>query len=160
MTAETTIYETSDGPRAKQIVETVDAVEPAFVAFVRNCATHCQDPTFPQTGQRGPKERGQWANSDGSITYMQQVEEFDDAGRGIRMIRLIKHAAPGEPKEGALRMIAVGLPNNARLELRWEMVVSATEVRGTSLEIAVDGAGRDKCIAAFREWSGSTALKA
>jgi hypothetical protein len=76
------------------------------------------DPEFPQHGTRGPNERGQWTNDDGTITYMQQVEEFDDAGRGIRTIRLIKHATPGGPNEGALRIVAVGLANDAMLELR------------------------------------------
>jgi hypothetical protein len=112
------------------------------------------DPSFPQSGDRGPKERGQWTNDDQTITYMQQVEELDGDKRGIRTIRLLRHRLPGEPNEGALRVIAVGLANDAVLEVRWNIIVSATEVRGQDAELKVDGANKDKCIADFRECFG------
>ena len=147
--------EFSEGPRAIHTVETVDAVEPELVNLVRGYARWL-DPSFPESGERGPKERGQWTNDDQVVTYMQQVEEFDGDGRGIRTIRLLRHAVEGGPNNGALRVIAVGLPEGSTLELRWNNVVSAEDVRGLSAELTVDGPNKDKCIAAFNEWFGVT----
>jgi hypothetical protein len=153
MSDETTTQETATGPRATRTVETVDSVEPELAQYVRRSAL-LLDPSFPQSGDRGPKERGQWTNDDQTITYMQQVEELDGDKRGIRTIRLLRHRLPGEPNEGALRVIAVGLANDAVLEVRWNIIVSATEVRGQDAELKVDGANKDKCIADFRECFG------
>lgn len=51
---------------------------------------------------------------------------------------------------GAIRIIAVGAANDARLELRWNFVASLTEVRGTTAELTVDGARHSDCVADFR----------
>jgi hypothetical protein len=156
MSTETTTIEMATGPRATQIAETVDVVEPEFVSFVRRAARRL-DPSFPQSGQLGPTERGQWTDDDQVVTLMQQVEEFDDDGRGIRTIRLVRTGVPGGPHDGAVRVIAVGLANDAALEVRWNITISATEVRGKSAQLKVDGARKDVCIAEFREWFGVTA---
>lgn len=146
-------YEVAKGPRATRTVETIDAVEPELVTFVRASARSL-DPSFPQSGTRGPKARGQWKDDDQVPTLMQQVEELDTQGRGIRMIRTVTTRTPGEPHEGAVRVIAVGLPNGARLEIWWDIILSATEVRGTSIELTVAGEGKQKCIADFHDWFG------
>ncbi|HTL34380.1 MAG TPA: hypothetical protein VL326_14735 [Kofleriaceae bacterium] len=143
-------YETAAGPFATRIVETLDAVEPELVTFVRTWARYLDARDLAE-GTRGPKERGQWVDDDGITTYMQQVEDFDADGRGIRTIRLLRHEVEGGPNEGALRVIAIGLANDAKLELRWNVIVSPEEVRGTSAELTAEGAGREQCIAAFRD---------
>lgn len=148
-------YETATGPRATKIVESIDAIEPELVAFVRGTARWL-DPSFPQRGRRGPNERGGWTDDNQVETLMQQVEVFDAAGRGLRIIRLYRVVTPGDPHEGAIRVIAVGLANDAKLELRWNLIASHLEVRGTSAELTVEGPHQDQCVADFHEWFGVT----
>ncbi|HEU4729934.1 MAG TPA: hypothetical protein VFT22_18685 [Kofleriaceae bacterium] len=169
MTDDTATFETASGPRATVTVETLDAIEPQLVAFVRGAARWL-DPWFPQRGRRGPAERGGWTEGDGegggevAIT-MQQVEELQ-GGRGVRIIRLSRApaspaslASPASPgsggaHEGAIRVLAVGLADHARLELRWNFAASEHGLRGTSAELTVDGARREECVADFRCWFG------
>jgi hypothetical protein len=141
----------STGVRATQVIETVDDVEPELVALVRR-SVRWLDPSFPETGERGDNEGGQWTNDDGTVTQMQQVEEFDRSGRGIRTIRLLFDATGNDPQQCAVRVIAVGLPNDAVLEVRWNITVSTTEVRGNSAELTVRGANDEKCIREFGDW--------
>jgi hypothetical protein len=150
----TTTFETASGPRATKTVESIDVVEPQLTAFVRGTARWL-DPFFPQHGTRGPNERGGWTGDDGIETQMQQVEELDAEGRGIRVIRLYRVTPPGGPFEGAARIVAVGLSEGVELELRWNFVASDTEVRGTSAELTVDGSGKEECVADFRQWFAS-----
>ena len=56
------------------------------------------------------------------------------------------------PYEGAIRIVAVGVANEARLELRWIFLASDTEVRGTSALLIVEGARESECIADFVSW--------
>ena len=142
-------FATATGARATRTVESLDAIEPQLVAFVRGTARWL-DPGFPQRGRRGSAERGQWTDDDQVQTLVQQVEELVD-GRGIRIIRLYRVATPGGPHEGAIRVVAIGLAN-AELELRWNFVASEADVRGTSAELTVDGAREDECVADFRAW--------
>lgn len=57
-----------------------------------------------------------------------------------------------QPFEGAVRVIALGAANDARLELRWNFLATDIEVRGTSAELTVDGAGHGECVESFRSW--------
>lgn len=148
-------YETAQGHRATRTVGTVDEVEPELATWVRKTA-RALDPGFPQSGTRGPKQKGQW-ETDGVTTLMHLVEALDEHGRGIRIIRTIETGTEGEPHKGAVRVVAVGLPNNAQLEIWWDIIVSATEVRGTSIELTVDGECKQQCIAGFHDWFGEMA---
>ena len=148
-------YETAQGPRATRTVETVDAIEPELVMWVRTTA-RALDPAFPQNGTRDRKQKGQW-ETDGVTTLMHLVEELDEHGRGIRIIRTIETGTEGEPHKGAVRVIAVGLPNSTQLEIWWDIIVSAAEVRGTSIELTVEGERKQQCIARFHDWFGEMA---
>jgi hypothetical protein len=151
VTGDTATYVTAAGRRATRSVATVDEIEPELVAFVRT-AVRWLDPRFPQTGRRGPREGGGWTDDQQVETVIQQVEELARDGRGLRIIRLYRIAPPGEPYDGAIRIIALGAANDARLELRWNFVASETEVRGTSAELTVDGARHVECVEDFRSW--------
>jgi hypothetical protein len=150
-TGDTATYVSAAGPRATRSVATVDEIEPELVGFVRT-AVRWLDPRFPQTGRRGPREGGNWTDDQQVETVMVQVEELAQDGRGLRIIRLYRVAPPGEASEGALRIIALGVANDARLELRWNFLASVTEVRGTSVELTVEGARHVECIADFHSW--------
>lgn len=141
----------STGPRATRTAETIDPIERELVSFVRRTARWL-DLEFPADGQRGPNERGQWTGDDGVVTMMQQVEAFDGNGRGIRTLRLMRVGPPGGPHESTLRVVAVGLANHAQLELDWSFTTTDQELRGTSAELTVSGAGEERCVAAFRDW--------
>jgi hypothetical protein len=155
MSAGAVTHETARGPRATQIVDSIDTIEPELAAFVRGTARWL-DPWFPQRGRRGPNERGGWTDDKQVETLMQQVEELDAEGRGLRIIRLYRVVTPGGPHEGAVRVIAVGLANGAQLELRWNVVASSQDVRGTSAELTVKGPQHEACVADFHEWFGVT----
>ena len=83
---------------------------------------------------------------------MEQVEELYLDGGGVRIIRLYRLETPDGPHEGAVRVVAVGLANGARLEVRWNFVASDTDVRGTSTALMVDGVRRVQCVADFQRW--------
>ncbi len=68
------------------------------------------------------------------------------------LLRLYRMTPIDGPYEGAIRIIAVGVANEARLELRWNFVASDTEVRGTSALLIVEGARETDCIADFVNW--------
>jgi hypothetical protein len=151
MTSESATVETASGQRVTPIVESVDAIEPMFCTFVRGTARWL-DPFFPQRGSRSAPARGGWTGDDAVETQMQEVDEVDPDGRGLRLIRLYRMTPPGGPFEGALRVAAVGLPDGFELELRWNFVASDTEVRGTSAELTVEGRRKEECLADFRRW--------
>jgi hypothetical protein len=155
MNAETATFETASGPRATRTVDSLDMIEPELATFVRGAARWL-DPWFPQHGRRGPNERGGWTDDNQVETVMQQVEDFDREGRGLRIIRLYRIVTPGGPHEGAIRVIAVGLANGAQLALRWNFIASDQDVRGTSAEMTVEGPHRKECVADFHEWFGVT----
>lgn len=148
---DTATFVTAAGPRATRVVERVDDIEPELLGFVRN-AVRWLDPRFPQKGQRGQGVRGTWTNADNTETEMTQVEEMTPDGRGLRIIRLCRVVTEGEPCEGAIRVIAVGAANGARLELRLNFLASHTEVRGTSAQLTVDGPRCSECVADFLSW--------
>lgn len=141
----------STGPRATRTADSVDPIERELVSFVRRTARWL-DLGFPAKGQRGPNERGQWTGDDGVVTMMQQVEEFDSRRRGIRSIRLMRLGSPGGPHVSTLRVVAVGVANHAELVISWNFTTTDAELRGTSAELTVSGAGEERCVAAFREW--------
>lgn len=167
MSSETATFETASGRLATQTVESVDAIQPQLVpvddrliprdsgpgrvTFVRGAARWL-DAWFPQQGNRGPKERGGWTGEDGIETQMQQVGVLAPEGRGLRIIRVYRLTPPGGPLEGAVRVVAVGLPAGVELELRWNFIASETEVRGTSAELTVEGSCKEECVADFRQW--------
>jgi len=151
VTGDTATFVTAAGPRATRSVATVDDIEPELVGFVRT-AVRWLDPRFPQTGRRGSRERGAWTDDQQVETEMVQVEELAKDGRGLRIIRLYRITPPDGPYEGAIRIIALGVANNARLELRWNFVASETEVRGTSAELTVEGTRHVECVEDFRSW--------
>jgi len=146
--------EIATGSGATRTVDTIDLYEPVLISFVRSFARRI-DSTFPEGGEVGPKERGQWTDDEKITTYMQQVEHFD-GNRGIRTIRLLRHAIEGGPNEGAVRVEAVGLEDGAQLELRWNIIASPDWVQGTSAELKIEchPAYRAQCIAAFQEQFG------
>lgn len=121
---------TATGPGATRVVASVEAFEPLLVAFVRGTARWL-DPWFPQRGRRGEPAG-------------QVVEELDFERRGLRLIR---HA-------DALELVAVGL-EDATLALRWSYVVAGSEIRGTSVQLTVDGPHHASCIADFETWFGA-----
>jgi len=141
----------STGPRATRTADSADPVEREFVSFVRRTA-HWLDPEFPTEGHRGPSERGKWTDDAGVVTLLQQVEEFDTQGRGIRSLRLMRLGPPSGPHESTLRVVAVGMANAAQLELCWNFATTDEELRGASAELTVSGAGEERCVAAFRDW--------
>jgi hypothetical protein len=137
----------SKGARATRTVQTGADIERELMAFVRRTARWI-DLEFPETGQRGPGERGQWTDDDGVVTLMQQVEELDANGRGIRSIRYMR-VGKGD---GTLSVVAVGLPNNAQLDVDWSFTNTAEGLQGTQAMLTVSGAGEERCIAAFNDW--------
>jgi hypothetical protein len=156
MTADIATFETASGSRATRTTENVDSIEPELVTFVRGTARWL-DPTFPQHGTRGPKQRGAWTGDDGIETQMQQVEELDGDGRGLRIVRLYRVTTPGGPFEGAIRIVAAGFRLGVELELRWNFVASDTYVRGTSAELTVAGPHMQECVTDFRRWFAANA---
>jgi len=151
VTGDTAIFVTAAGRRATRSVASVDEVEPELLGFVRT-AVRWLDPRFPQKGRRGSPVGGGWTDDQQVETVVREVEELAPDGRGLRIIRLYRMTPPGGPYEGAIRIIAVGAANDARLELRWNFVASETEVRGTSVELTVDGARHVECVADFHSW--------
>jgi hypothetical protein len=151
MTDDTATFVMATGARATQTVARVDGIVPQLVAFVRGTARWL-DPDFPQRGRRGDAVDGSWTDDEGVETVMQQVEELYLDERGLRIIRLRRLQPPEGPHEGAVRVIAVGLGDGAKLELRWNFLASDTEVRGTSAALIVDGARRVHCVADFQRW--------
>lgn len=145
------IYERSSTDRATAVVASLDAIEPEFTTFVRRCAL-LLDPSFPQSGWRNQTHQGQWKSADQVTTIMQEAEDLDEHGRGLQLVRTVVPRDPGDPHEGAFRVIAVGLVDDAKLELWWEVVATATEVRGVSLELSVEGTAAPACVTAFRDW--------
>jgi hypothetical protein len=145
----TALFEIAAGPRATQTVDSVDAIAPQLVAFVRGAARWL-DPWFPQRGLPGPGERGSWTDH-GVTVAVQQVEELSD-GRGLRIIHL-RRGPSGDAHQGAIRVVAVGL-GRRMLELRWNFVAGEHGLRGSSAELTVDGDGGDQCVADFRRWFG------
>lgn len=127
---------TATGPGATRTVDSALAFEPLLVAFVRGTARWI-DPWFPKRGRRGPPV---------ILDDVQQVEELDFEGRGVRVIR----------QDGALRIVAVGLVD-ATIELRWSFAASGSEVRGTSAELVVEGPHHEQCVADFEHWFGNQA---
>lgn len=150
-TGDSATFVTASGPRATRVVANVDEVEGELLGFVRN-AVRWLDPRFPQKGRRGQGVRGAWTDAEQAETEMTQVEELTPDGRGVRIIRLVRVVTEGEPSDGAIRVIAVGVANDARLELRWNFITSETEVRGTSAELTVDGPRSTECVADFLSW--------
>ncbi len=151
VTGDTATFVTAAGHRALRTVASVDEIEPELIGFVRT-AVRWLDPRFPQSGGRRPGERGGWTDDQQVETEFVQVEELARDGRGLRIIRLYRITSPGGPYDGAIRIIALGAANGARLELRWNFVASEAEVRGTSAELTVDGARHVECVADFRSW--------
>jgi hypothetical protein len=127
---------TAIGKGATRTVDSVEAIEPLLVAFVRGTARWI-DPWFPQRGRRGPPT---------IVDNVPQSEELDFEGRGVRLIR----------EDGALRIVAVGLVD-ATLELRWSFAASGGEVRGTSVDLVVTGLHHEQCVADFECWFGDQA---
>ena len=150
-TSDTERFVTAAGHRATRSVASVDEIEPELIAFVRT-AVRWLDPHFPQSGDRGPRQRGGWTDDQQVETEFVQVEEVTGDGRGLRILRLYRISPPGEPYHGAIRVVALGAANGARLELRWNFDASETEVRGTSAELTVDGELHAECVASFRSW--------
>jgi hypothetical protein len=151
MTDDTTTFVTASGPLATRTVATLDAIEHQLVAFVRGTARWL-DPDFPQRGRRGDAVDGSWTDDENVETVMQQVEELYLDGRGLRIIRLHRQQTPDGPHEGAVRVVAVGLADDAKLEVRWNFLASDTELRGTSAALMVDGARQVHCVADFQRW--------
>lgn len=151
MSDDTATFITATGHRATCSVASVDEIEPELVAFVRTLVRWL-DPRFPETGRREPPVGGGWTDDQQIETQFQQVEELARDGRGLRILRLYRMTPPGGPFEGAIRIVALGAANDARLELRWNFVASEFEVRGTSAELTVEGAGQVECADDFRSW--------
>jgi hypothetical protein len=85
-------------------------------------------------------------------TLFTQVEEFDAHSRGIRVVRYVDLGQiEGDPYKCAMTVAAIKLANAAPLSLRWDFITSSEEVRGTSCALFVSGAGKEQCIAEFRE---------
>ena len=150
VTVDTATFVTAAGRRATRTVANVDEIEPDLRGFVRS-AVRWLDPGFPQKGVRGPGQHGSWTD-DQAATEFTQFDELSRDGRGLRIIRLYKTAPPGEPFEGAVRIIVVGAANGARLELRWNFLATENEVRGTSAELTVEGERQYDCIQDFQAW--------
>jgi hypothetical protein len=148
VTEDTAIYETATGPRATLAIESLDALEPQLVAFVRSSARWL-DARFPQAGRRGPNEGGGWTEDSGAAVTVMQTEELAE-GRGVRIIRLLR--ALGDARTGAIRIIAVGLAPPAQLELRWDFDAAEDGLRGTSAELTAEGAHHEECLADFHRW--------
>jgi len=149
--SDTETFVVAAGPRATRTVATVDEIEPELVGFVRS-AVRWLDPAFPQKGRRGDRVKGGWTDEQQVETEMTQVEELTPDGRGLRIIRLYRMTPPGGPFEGAIRVIAVGAANQAKLEVRWNFIASEAEVRGTSAELTVDGTRQFECVEDFKSW--------
>jgi hypothetical protein len=156
-------FEIATGPRATLAVETLDAIEPQLLAFLRGTARWL-DPGFPQHGTRGPAQRGGWSENQAADQVgnevanavdvdMQQVDELLD-GRGVRIIRLHRAPTSEGAHEGAIRLQVVGLAHS-QLELRWNFAASAEGLRGTSAELTLEGVQHEACVADFRRWFGS-----
>ena len=150
-TGDTATFVTAAGPRATQIVPNVDTVEPDLVAFVRS-AVRWLDPSFPQKGTRDKGVKGGWTDDQQVETEFTQFEELTSDGRGIRIIRLYRMSPPVPPWQGAIRVIAVGAANGARLEIRWNFIADENEIRGTTAELTVEGPRQFECIADFKSW--------
>lgn len=131
----TTRVVSASGPAITRTVASVEAFEPLLVAFVRGTARWL-DPWFPQRGRRGEPA---------IVDHAQHVEELDFDRRGVLLIR----------QDGALRIVAVGL-EGAVIELRWNFVASATDVRGTSAELTAGGPHCESCVADFETWFGAS----
>jgi hypothetical protein len=142
---------TSTGPRATRTIANVDDIEGELVGFVRT-AVRWLDPRFPQTGHRGERGRGGWTGDDQVETEMTQLEELAHDGRGIRIIRLHRDVLIDDGYEGAIRVIAVGVANDQRLEVRWNFLATENEVRGKSALLIVEGERQSECIADFVSW--------
>lgn len=151
VTGESPTFVSVAGQRATRSVANVDDIEPEFVGFVRT-AVRWLDPRFPQTGQRGQGVHGSWTDDEQVETEVVQFEELAKDGRGVRIMRLYRLTPPDGPYEGSVRVIAVGVADGARLELRWNFIASESEVRGTSAELTVHGARQFECIEDFRSW--------
>ena len=150
-TDDTSTFVTAAGPRATRTVPSVDAIEPELVGFVRS-AVRWLDPGFPQKGVRGQGVKGGWTDDEKVETEFTQVEELSADGRGIRIIRVYRMSPPTPPWEGAIRVIAVGVANGARLEVRWNFVADESEIRGRSAELTVEGPRHTECVADFQSW--------
>jgi len=151
VTGDSSILVTAAGRLATRTVSRVDDIEPELRDFVRT-SVRWLDPSFPHTGRRGQGQRGGWTDDDQVETEMTQFEELDHEGRGLRIIRLYKMSPPEGPFEGAVRVIALGAANGAKLELRWNFLASDLEVRGTSAELTVEGERRDEVVHDFQRW--------
>lgn len=142
----------ASGPRATRVIANADEIEPELVGFVRN-AVRWIDPKFPQKGQRGQGVRGSYTDPTTEVeTEMTQVEELAPDGRGIRIIRMIKIVTEGDPIEGVVRVVAVGVANGGQLELRWNFTATEWELRGGSAQLTVEGPRQEECIADFLSW--------
>lgn len=150
-TDDTATFVTAAGPRATRTVPTVDTVEPELVGFVRS-AVRWLDPSFPQKGIRNQGVKGGWTDDEKVPTEFTQFEELSTDGRGIRIIRLYRMTPPAPPWEGAIRVIAVGVANGARLEVRWNFIADESEIRGRNAELTVEGPRYTECVADFQSW--------
>ena len=151
MVNDTATFVTAAGPRATRTVPNVDAIEPELVGFVRS-AVRWLDPGFPQKGIRDKGVKGGWTDDEQVPSEFTQFEELSSDGRGIRIIRVYRMTPPAPPWEGALRVIAVGAANGARLEVRWNFIADENEVRGTSAHLTVEGPRHTECVADFQSW--------
>ncbi|MBA3460765.1 MAG: hypothetical protein H0T46_12430 [Deltaproteobacteria bacterium] len=151
VTGDTPTFVTAAGPRATRTVPNVDAIEPELVGFVRS-AVRWLDPGFPQKGTRGERVKGGWKDDQQVETEFTQVEEVTSDGRGIRILRLYRMTEPGPPWEGAIRVIALGAANGARLEVRWNFIANESGIRGTSAELTAEGPRHHECVADFQSW--------
>src|SRR5687768_16033173 len=138
------------GLRATRFVETADQIEPDFIAFVRS-TVRWLDPTFPQTGLGRKGEKGQYPRADGQQNLFTQVEDFDADGRGVRIVRLLQLNPTGMPYDSNLSVAAIGLPDGASLTVRWDFLTTGANLRGKFAAIFVAGAGKEQCVADFRQ---------
>lgn len=151
MVNDTATFVTAAGPRATRTVPNVDAIEPELVGFVRS-AVRWLDPGFPQKGIRDKGVKGGWTDDEQVPSEFTQFEELSSDGRGIRIIRVYRMTPPAPPWEGALRVIAVGAANGARLEVRWNFIADENQIRGTTAELTVEGPRHTECVADFQSW--------
>lgn len=148
---DTATFVTAAGPRATRTVPTVDAIEPELVGFVRS-AVRWLDPSFPQKGVRDKGVKGGWTDDEKVESEFTQFEELSSDGRGIRIIRVYRMTPPAPPWEGAIRVIAVGAANGAKLEVRWNFIADENQIRGTRADLTVEGPRHTECVADFQSW--------
>ena len=148
---DTATYVTAAGPRATRVVSRVADIEPELIEFVRT-AVRWLDPSFPQSGLRSGWVGGGWTDEEKVETEFVQAEELAPDGRGLRIVRVYRIAPDDQPFEGAVRVVALGAANGAHLELRWNFLADENQVRGTTTDLTVDGAGHLACVADFRSW--------